>query len=124
MHPLHILYVEDSMISREIVRTVLTSRGHSVRCAEDGLAGVRELEATDAFYDVVITDHDMPGLNGLGIAEYLSKTAYQGGVLVHSGAINATLMADYKKLGVGHFLEKPTSAAQLLAALDAVFAGI
>ena len=120
MHPLHILYVEDSVISREIVRTVLTSRGHSVRCVEDGLAGVREPEVPDAFYDVVITDHDMPGLNGLGVAEYLSKTAYSGGVLVHSGALNSALMADYKKFGVGHFLDKPTSAAELLAALDAL----
>jgi DNA-binding NtrC family response regulator len=119
MRPLRILYVEDSMICREIVRTVLTAQGHAVRCVMDGWAGVRELETPDAFYDVVITDHDMPGLSGLGLAEYLNKIAYTGGVLVHSGTLTAELIGDYRKLGICHFLRKPTNATELVNAVTA-----
>lgn len=116
-YPLRILYVEDSMISREVVRVVLTRAGHSVFCSDDGLAGVRALKSSAASLDLVITDHEMPGLDGLGVVKYLREIAYAGDILVHSGALDAELVAEYRKLGVRHFLPKPTHASELVASV-------
>ncbi len=116
-YPLRILYVEDSPISREVVRMILVREGHSVVCADDGLVGVQILATSANSLDVVITDHDMPGVNGIGVVEYLRKIGFPGGVLVHSGTFDATLIASYEKLGVRHFLRKPTNASELLAAV-------
>lgn len=119
-YPLRILYVEDSPISREVVRMILGREGHSVVCADDGLVGVQILATSAESIDVVITDHEMPGVNGLGVVEYIRKIGFPGGVLIHSGTIDARLIADYEKLGVRHFLPKPTNASELIAAVAAV----
>lgn len=119
-YPLRILHVEDSPISREVVRMILGREGHSVMCADDGLVGVQILATSAENIDVVITDHDMPGVNGIGVVEYLRKIGFPGGVLVHSGTFDAALIADYEKRGVRHFLPKPTHASELIAVIDAI----
>jgi two-component system, chemotaxis family, chemotaxis protein CheY len=119
-YPLRILYVEDSPISREVVRMILGREGHSVVCADDGLVGVQILATSVDSIDMVITDHEMPGVNGLGVVEYLRKIGFPGGVLVHSGTFTEELIADYQKLGVRHFLKKPTKASELIAAVATV----
>lgn len=116
-YPLRILYVEDSPISREVVRTILVREGHSVVCADDGLVGVQILATSADSIDVVITDHEMPGVNGIGVVEYLRKIGFTGGVLVHSGTFNAALIASYERLGVRHFLKKPTNTSELITAV-------
>lgn len=118
-YPLRILYVEDSPISREVVRMILGREGHSVVCADDGLVGVQILAKSAESIDVVITDHEMPGVNGIGVVEYLRKIGFPGGVVVHSGTFNPDLIADYRRLGVRHFLAKPTIASELIATVTA-----
>lgn len=117
--PLRILHVEDSLISREVVRMILRREGHSVVCAEDGLVGVQILAVAAGNIDLVISDHEMPGVNGLEVVRYLRKIEFPGGILIHSGAFDDALIADYETLGVRNFLAKPTNAVTLIAAVEA-----
>ena len=57
---------------------MLATQGHQVRVAEDGPAGLKELEQND--YAVVITDYSMPGMNGREVAA--SAKAMRPGVFV------------------------------------------
>ncbi|MXZ70819.1 MAG: PAS domain-containing protein [Acidobacteria bacterium] len=60
--PLRILVVEDSVANQQVAIGMLEKRGHTVDVAASGAAAV---EATsDASYDVVLMDLQMPGMDG------------------------------------------------------------
>ena len=63
----NILAVDDQKSMREMVRIVLESNGHKVTLAEDGVEAMSAAR-TDAF-DMVITDINMPRLDGFGFIE-------------------------------------------------------
>ena len=57
-----ILIVDDSITVREVQRQLLKSHGYDVSTAVDGVDGWHSLQADD--YDLVISDVDMPRMNG------------------------------------------------------------
>jgi len=59
-----ILVVDDSITTRQLVRTILEAAGHEVLLAEDGEAAWRRLSGGAAF-DLVVSDIEMPNLDGL-----------------------------------------------------------
>ena len=70
-------------------------------------------------FDVLITDHQMPGLNGLELVELLRQVNYRGRIVVHSGAVTAEETANYRALGVDAMVVKNASATELLRAVEA-----
>ena len=58
-----VLIVDDSPIVRELLTEMLASAGISVEAAEDGLAALRVLEASEP--DLVLSDVEMPRMGGL-----------------------------------------------------------
>lgn len=59
-----ILVVDDSITTRQLVRTILEGAGHEVALAEDGEAAWRALQLRGPF-DLVVSDIEMPALDGL-----------------------------------------------------------
>ena len=66
-----ILVVDDSANTREIVKSILESYGYKVELAEDGLAALEKTGAT--LYDAVITDVEMPQLDGFNLTLALRR---------------------------------------------------
>ena len=64
-----VLVVDDSLNTREIEKEVLESQGFVVTLAEDGLDGWQKAMAGD--YEAVLTDVEMPGLDGFGLTRKL-----------------------------------------------------
>ena len=62
-----ILAVDDSRTMRNMVKSALTEAGFEVDLAEDGIEGLEQLELSDP--DLVITDINMPRLDGFGMIE-------------------------------------------------------
>ncbi len=62
-----VLVVDDSLTVREVERRLLESRGFEVVVAVDGMDGWNTLRASH--FDLVITDVDMPRLDGIGLTE-------------------------------------------------------
>ena len=62
-----VLVVDDSLTVREMQRKLLAARGYHVDVALDGVDGWNQLRTAD--YDLVITDIDMPRLDGIGLLE-------------------------------------------------------
>lgn len=60
-----ILVIEDEREVRMLLKCALERFGHSVETAEDGVDGVRKFE--QGWFDLVITDIRMPGLDGDGV---------------------------------------------------------
>ena len=64
--PKRVLAVDDSLSVRELERKLLTSRGYLTDVAVDGLEAWNAVRSGE--YDLVITDIDMPGLDGIALA--------------------------------------------------------
>jgi chemotaxis protein histidine kinase CheA/CheY-like chemotaxis protein len=71
--PGRILVVEDSLITREMEKSVLLSYGYEVQEAEDGLQALTRLR--EETFDLVITDLEMPNLNGFDLTEKIRADA-------------------------------------------------
>jgi CheY-like chemotaxis protein len=69
---LRILVVEDSVGVRELERSLLATAGYAVDTAVDGVDGVAHL--TGEPYDLIVTDVEMPGMDGLALTRTVRAT--------------------------------------------------
>ncbi|MFT3966764.1 MAG: response regulator [Sphingobium sp.] len=68
-----ILTVDDSRSMRALLRVALVERGYEVCEAEDGVEALQWLETNSA--DVIITDINMPRLDGFGLIEKVRSSS-------------------------------------------------
>lgn len=66
-----VLVVDDSLTVRELERKLIGSQGYEVEVAVDGMDGWNALRAGS--YDLVITDVDMPRLDGIELVSLIKK---------------------------------------------------
>lgn len=67
-----VLTVDDSRTMRDMLRFALTDAGHTVVQAEDGVHGVEVMREHGQF-DVIITDINMPRMDGYGFIGEVRK---------------------------------------------------
>ena len=122
--PRRILVVEDEPDIRWLNAEVLKSSGYEVDTAEDGLAGWQALHATrhsPDSYNLLITDHDMPGLSGLALVKKVRAARMALPVIIATGTLpTEDLMNRYPWLQPVATLVKPYSIEQLLGTVQAV----
>lgn len=119
VRPLRILFADDVPELRDVARISLGRDGHRVECVDDG-ARALERYATDRDFDLVITDHHMPNLNGLGLVSGLRTLQFPGRILVFSSELGDVATREYERLAVDRILYKPvfpTALRQILADL-------
>ncbi|WP_248794673.1 hybrid sensor histidine kinase/response regulator [Pseudomonas sp. MWU13-2105] len=68
-----VLVVDDSLTVRELQRKLLLNRGYEVAVAVDGMDGWNALRGED--FDLLITDIDMPRMDGIELVTLLRKDA-------------------------------------------------
>ncbi len=68
-----ILVVDDSITVREVERKMLAVRGYEVKTAVDGMDGLNALRNGD--FDLVVTDVDMPRMNGIELVNLIRSDA-------------------------------------------------
>lgn len=66
-----ILAVDDQMTMRQMVSTVLSSQGHVVVTAEDGVEGLKV--AREQVFDLVISDVNMPNMGGISLVSKIRR---------------------------------------------------
>jgi two-component system chemotaxis response regulator CheY len=115
-----ILAVDDSSSIRQMVALALTRGGYEVISAEDGNAGLAKARTTRA--DMVITDLNMPGMNGLALIRELRKLPNYTGVpiLFLSTESDPAVRQEAKSAGATGWIVKPFQGEQLLAAVKKV----
>jgi len=70
-----VLLIDDDLVSREVIATVLTLHGHMVHTAETGDAGLEMLMSGSVAPGVILMDAQLPGLSG---AELIGRLREQG----------------------------------------------
>ena len=110
-----ILHAEDDDAVRAFLGQALRRFGYDVVSAADGEAALHRAE--NEHFDVVITDHHMPGKDGLALVAGLRAARFGGRIFVLSGALPEAALPEYLRLGVDGIAAKPISLAALRALL-------
>ena len=118
---LQVLAVDDSRTMRDMVRLALTAEGIETRLAEDGLHGLEVLDEI-APPDVIITDINMPRLDGFGfIAAVRAREEFRAiPILVLTTESAAEMKARARAAGATGWIVKPFDPAKLVKALRMV----
>ncbi len=98
--PIHILLVEDESSISDLAKMVLEPEGYLVTVVENGTEALSQLNQS---VDLVITDLNLPGINGLKLAEKIRTTNPQIPIILYTGGEQPE---GVKSLGLG-FLQKP-----------------
>jgi DNA-binding NtrC family response regulator len=80
-----ILLADDDAAVRDLVRRALTSEGHTVHVTQDGLEALDYLKASGADIEILISDVDMPQLDGITLAEKALALKPRLAVILMSG---------------------------------------
>lgn len=117
-----ILLMDDEETIRHLVTDILTQRGYTVQCAEDGQEALamyrREMEATGVPFAAVIMDLTIPGkMGGKECIRKLLEYDPRAKVLVSSGYSSDPIMANYREYGFAGVLAKPFKVTELYQAL-------
>ncbi|MBF0624356.1 MAG: response regulator [Magnetococcales bacterium] len=113
-----ILTVDDSNSVREMIRINLENAGYRVIQAQDGVEALEQAKMTRV--DLVITDLNMPNMNGLELAGQLRALPdYRfTPIVVLTTEGGADRRAEGKKVGVNGWIVKPfKNPEQLVAAI-------
>ncbi|TXH59058.1 MAG: response regulator [Burkholderiaceae bacterium] len=108
-----ILLVEDEPKTGEYLRQGLSEAGFVVDWTQDGAEGLNL--ALQSFYDLVILDVMLPGLDGWQVLQSLRGRGLQMPVLFLTARDEVTDRVKGLELGADDYLVKPFSFAELLA---------
>ena len=121
---LTILYVEDNDEVRQQTKEMMEGLFLKVSSAKNGKEGIKEFtryyQETQEFYDIVITDIEMPIMNGLQMSEALMKINEKQIIIINSAYSNADNLLQLIELGISYFLPKPLHFKQLFKILKKV----
>lgn len=115
-----ILAIDDSRTIRELVRSTLTEGGYAVVTAVDGVDGIDRFK--DQRFDAVITDINMPNLDGFGVIEGIRGAASNQRVpiLVLTTESSPAFKQRARDLGATGWIVKPFDDKRLLEVIDMV----
>jgi two-component system chemotaxis sensor kinase CheA len=106
--PARILVVEDSAFFRKIVMGALQQGGHTVTNAGDGLQAMDILNRATEPFDMIVSDIEMPRMNGFQFATAVRQNALHGRtpLLALSSKSDRNSVAQGTKAGFDLYLEK------------------
>jgi two-component system chemotaxis response regulator CheY len=111
---LRVLLVDDSMASRRHLRRLLSELGvERITEAVNGKEAVALLE--QAMVDLVITDYNMPEMDGRELTEYIRTQSWQAEVpvLMVTSEQNMGRLAAVERAGVSAICDKPFEAGSI-----------
>jgi len=111
----NILTVDDSPSIRQMIKVTLAPAGHNVTEAGDGAQGLEKAKANK--FDLVITDLNMPVMNGIELIKALrAQSSLSGMPIVFLTTESADAVKQQAKAaGATGWITKPFRPEQLLA---------
>jgi two-component system chemotaxis response regulator CheY len=114
----NVLTVDDSPSICQMIKLVLGPAGHTVVAAGDGAQGLAKAKAER--FDLVITDLNMPVMNGMALIKALrALPAYNGVPIVFlTTESDASVKSEAKSAGATGWITKPFKPEQLHAVIE------
>ncbi len=117
-----ILAVDDQRTIRELVCVVLKAKGHQIDTAEDGVKALKM--AKDNKYDLIISDVNMPNMNGISLVSKvrdLPHLKYVPILMLTTESCDA-IKATARNSGASGWLTKPFDSHRLSGAVKKMLA--
>ncbi len=106
-----ILVADDNPANRELMKIQLETLGYQADLAEDGSAALgRYMEQT---YDLVITDVNMPGMDGYAVARCLRAQGAAVPIIAYTAHVGAQEHQQCRDAGIDAVLVKPLLLGKL-----------
>ena len=114
-----ILVVDDSRAYRQRIGELLEQHGYSVLYAQDGQEGLDVLNAQPNIR-MVITDHDMPRMNGLKMTSAIRRrySFEELSIIALSGASTTKMLPEFLRSGASDYLHKSCGVEELFCRVD------
>jgi two-component system, chemotaxis family, chemotaxis protein CheY len=116
-----ILIVDDSSLSRRMLRGILVSAGHEVIEATDGISAIERYFLEQP--DLVLLDLVMTGMSGEETLEKLCQMDPSARVIIASADLQTLTRTKVEAAGAAGFINKPFLAATVLNAVNTVLTG-
>jgi signal transduction histidine kinase/DNA-binding response OmpR family regulator len=116
------LVVDDQFINRTILERQLITCGMKVTLCRSGAEALAQL-AKDSAYDVLLTDHEMPEMNGLMLASHVREAGHKLPIVLLSSNPSAAREGE----GAVHFaavMQKPLLRSELYRRLQSLNAPV
>ncbi|TQS72856.1 response regulator [Rhodobacteraceae bacterium] len=118
---LKVMVVDDMSTSRGLILQALDAMGvRQVAYAVDGQSAQTMLEKAPVH--LVISDYNMPGMDGLQLLHALRKSpkTQRAGFILITGRADKEIIETGKKLGMNNFIKKPFTPQDLRNCIEAV----
>ena len=115
-----ILFVDDEPLLAEWGRTTLTRLGYTVTSVTDGTEALKLFSSDPSRFDLVITDHTMPGITGLQFAKELLKIKSDIPIILCTGHSETASPDIAREAGIREYLMKPLAKQELAEAVRRV----
>ena len=109
-----VLLADDDALVRNLVRRILEAAGFLLLCAADGPEALVLCRAYSQRIDVLLTDVDMPGMDGIALAQQITCERPETRVIFMSGSMTRGIPEDVP------FILKPFSPGELRAKINEV----
>ncbi|MEI6179820.1 MAG: response regulator transcription factor [Chloroflexales bacterium] len=123
MKPIRVFLVDDHMVVRAGLKTLITAQADMVVIGEAGDGETAWPQVQDARPDVVIMDISMPKMNGIQTTERLKQICPEVKVLVLSVHDDTSYLRQMLAVGAAGYILKHTAADALIQAIRIVAAG-
>jgi len=118
---LTILYIEDDAQLLEETREALEDFFYHVDVAQNGQIALEKYkdyyEKNAYYYDIIITDINMPVMNGVELIKEVHKINIEQSTIVISAYNDSERLIELINIGITNFIMKPLSPAQLMSIL-------
>jgi CheY-like chemotaxis protein len=126
LHGLEVLVVDDNATNRRILEEILTVWGMRPTLVDGGLAAIEALDralAAGKPFPMAIIDFQMPGLDGIGLAERITARPELGTMVIMmlSSVGGQGDAMRCRELGIASYLTKPVRQSVLMEAMLSVF---
>jgi two-component system chemotaxis response regulator CheY len=117
---LNILTVDDELPVTWSIRFALSNADRALSSAGSGEEALTKVQAERPPFDIVITDSNMPRVNGLELVRRLREIQFNGKIIVVSAHLSDDVQRQYAALNVDGMLPKPFNVQDLRATVDLV----
>ncbi|CAI50881.1 receiver/sensor box histidine kinase (plasmid) [Natronomonas pharaonis DSM 2160] len=108
--PIHVLLVDDAVASSETMAAFLEQEGDfSVELAATGTEGLRRLHDEDTDYDCVVSDYQIPGMDGLELLAAVREEWPKLPFLLLTDYGNESIASEAISAGVTDYVKKRSS---------------
>lgn len=113
-----VLYIDDDDALVFLVTRLLERSGHEVAAFSSSLEALDLLRSTDRAFDVVISDYNMPGDNGVDVLREVRSLRPAASLALMSGFITDAMREEAAMVGIAEIIFKPDSAKELTASMS------